>query len=53
MCPSCHVVSDHFGYHQVGCGGNCDRILRHNSLRDSVFQQLSQLPWRPEGKSSL
>ena len=21
----------------MGCGGNCDRILRHNSLRDAVF----------------
>ena len=36
-CPVCHVPADPFGDHQVGCGGNCDRILRHNSLRDAVF----------------
>ena len=26
-----------FGDHHVGCGGNADRIFRHNSLRDAVF----------------
>ena len=36
-CPACLVEADPFGDHQVGCGGNCDRILRHNSLRDAVF----------------
>ena len=23
--------------HHVGCGGNGDRIFRHNSIRDAVF----------------
>ena len=27
----------HFGDHHVGCGGNADRIFRHNSIRDVVF----------------
>ena len=38
----CHLcagerVADPFGDHQVGYGGNGDRIHRHNSLRDSLF----------------
>lgn len=36
-CPVCLSVADHFGDHHVGCGGNADRIFRHNSLRDAVF----------------
>ena len=36
-CPVCHALADPFGDHQVGCGGNCDRIFRHNSIRDAVF----------------
>ena len=36
-CPECHVTADPFGDHQVGCGGNGDRISRHNSIRDVVF----------------
>ena len=36
-CPVCQVDADPLGDHQVGCGGNSDRILRHNSLRDAVF----------------
>ena len=37
LCPICQVTADPFGDHQVGCGGNGDRILRHNSIRDAVF----------------
>ena len=36
-CPVCQADADPLGDHQVGCGGNSDRILRHNSLRDAVF----------------
>ncbi len=36
-CPECHGVADSFGDHQVGCGGNSDRISRHNAIRDVVF----------------
>ena len=37
QCPVCHVAADPFGDHHVGCGGNRDRIFRHNALRDAVF----------------
>ena len=37
QCPVCHVVADPFGDHNVGCGGNGDRIFRHNDLQASVF----------------
>jgi hypothetical protein len=36
-CPICQAVSDPFGDHQVGCGGNGDRIHRHDSLRDALY----------------
>ena len=36
-CPVCHSVAGPFGDHQVGCGGNGDRIYRHDALRDAVF----------------
>ena len=36
-CPECHSTADQFGDHQVGCGGNGDRILRHNAIRDALF----------------
>ena len=30
-------MADIMGDHQVGCGGNGDRISRHNSIRDMLF----------------
>ena len=30
-------MADHFGDHQVGCGGNGDRIARHNAIHDVLF----------------
>ena len=33
----CQVVADPLGDHQVGCGGNGDRIHRHDSVQDAVF----------------
>ena len=36
-CPVCQVTTDGFGDHQVSCGGNGDRIRRHDSLRDALF----------------
>ena len=38
QCSVCHTVADPYGDHHIGCGGNGDRILRHNSLRDAFFQ---------------
>lgn len=36
-CPECRATADEFGDHQVGCGGNEDRISRHNALRDVLY----------------
>ena len=36
-CPECHSLADPFGDHQVGCGGNGDRISRHNAVRDVLY----------------
>ena len=36
-CPVCQGVSDCYGDHQVGCGGNGDRIHRHDFIRDALF----------------
>ena len=33
----CQMDVDPFGHHQVGCGGNRDRIHRHDSIRDALF----------------
>ena len=37
QCSICHVAADRFGDHHVGCGGNGDRIFRHDSIRDAIF----------------
>ena len=36
-CPVCQALADPFGDHHVGCGGNGDRIHRHNSIQDAIF----------------
>ncbi len=36
-CPACHTIADEFGDHHVGCGGNGDRITRHNAIWDVLF----------------
>ena len=36
-CPACHSTADEYGDHQIGCGGNGDRITRHNAIRDVIF----------------
>ena len=37
QCPVCHVSADLFGNHHVGCGGNRDRTLQHNSSTVKVI----------------
>ena len=37
LCHICQRVTDALGDHHVGCGGNGDRILRHDSIRDALF----------------
>ena len=36
-CLECRGMADRFGDHQVACGGNGDRIARHNAIRDVLF----------------
>ena len=36
-CSICLRPADPFGDHAVACGGNGDRIYRHNNLRDIIF----------------
>ena len=48
-CPVCQGRADGYGDHQVGCGGNGDRIHRHDSIRDALFstaQSAALAPWR-------
>ena len=35
--PACQIPADSFGDHQVNCGGNGDRIHRHDSIHDALF----------------
>ena len=57
--PYVHVsargVADAHGDHQVGCGGNGDRILRHDSIRDALFSaaQSATLAPRKEAPSLI
>ena len=36
-CPECHAMADPYGDHQVACGGNGDRIARHNAIHDVLY----------------
>ena len=46
-CPFCQSPADRFGDHQVGCGGNGDRIHRHDSLRDALFSAAQSAALEP------
>lgn len=49
QCPICHAAANPFGDHQVGCGGNGDRIYRQDSLRDTLlFSPFYQCPCAKE-----
>lgn len=37
VCAVCRSKNDDYGDHQVGCGGNGDRIYRHDAIRDTLF----------------
>ena len=51
----CHSVADGFGDHQVGCGGNGDRMFQHNCIHDVVFSafQTAALAPRKEAPSLI
>ena len=50
-CPECHSSADVFGDHQVGCGGNGDRISRHNAIRDVIFSAAQSAALAPSKES--
>ena len=54
-CPVCQGAADAYGDHQVGCGGNGDRIHRHDSIRDAVYSaaQSAALAPRKEAPSVI
>ena len=45
--PICQAVADPLGDHQVGCGGNGNRIFRHDSLRDALFSAVQSAALAP------
>ena len=49
------TVSDGFVDHQVGCGGNGDRMFQHNCIHDVVFSafQTAALAPRKEAPSLI
>ena len=53
QCPVCHTVADPYGDHQVGCGGNADRIARHNALRDAIFSAAQSAALAPRREVSF
>ena len=54
-CPVCQGAADAYGDHQVGCGGNGDKIHRHDSIRDAVYSaaQSAALAPRKEAPSVI
>ena len=50
--PECHSTADEFGDHQVGCGGNGDRIARHNAIRDVLFVAAQSAALAPSREAS-
>ena len=51
-CPVYQAAADPYGDHQVGCGGNGDRIHRHDSLRDALFSAAQSAALAPRREVS-
>ena len=49
-CSACgkSAAADPLGDHQVGCGGNGDRIHRHDSIRDTLFSAAQSAALAPQ-----
>ena len=45
--PDCCSTADVYGDHQVGCGGNGDRIARHNAIRNVLFSAAQSVALAP------
>ena len=50
-CLVCLSPADSFGDHHVGCGGNGDKIHRHNSIRDAIFTAAQSAALAPRRES--
>ena len=46
-CPECCNTTDSFGDHQVGCGGNGNRVTCHNAIHDKVFSDAQSADLAP------
>ena len=44
--------ADVYGDHQVGCGGNGDRIHRHDVIRDALFSEAQTAALAPRKEAS-
>ena len=55
QCPACNHHSDMLGDHAISCGNQGERIARHNSLRDAIFEvtQTACLGATREGRALL
>ncbi len=51
VCPECHNTADPFGDHQVGCGGNGNRISRHNAIKDIIFSAAQSAALEPSNET--
>ena len=52
LLPECHATADEFGEHQVGCGGNGDRITCHNAVRDVLYTAAQSAALAPTWEAS-
>ena len=54
-CPSCGKDSDLLGDHSMVCGTGGERILRHNAIRDALFETAAAAGLAPlkEGRALL
>ena len=53
ICLICQGAADPYGDHHVGCGGNGDRIFRHDSIRDALFSVAQSPALAPRKEAPL
>lgn len=51
-CALCNKVLDVHGYHSLSCGKGGDRVIRHNAIRDLLFNLCSQACLQPKKEVS-
>ena len=52
-CPACGGLSDIYGDHAIGCGGDYGRIGRHDRLRDILFKAATAATLGPRREVSV